>query len=116
MGAGVRQDLLDDGQAEAAAVALRGEEWGENLVLVARVDPAAAVAHGEHAVAPKEVDGAVAADRLHGVAQEVDQHLLELMPVDSRAPVAVEIEVQSDAALRDLRRQECEHRPDYVRG
>src|SRR4051794_33595046 len=61
----VGEDLLHDGEAEPAAVALGGEEGREKLALARFVDAASAVAYDEQAVAPDDVDRAVRADRLH---------------------------------------------------
>src|SRR3954447_4590308 len=44
------QDFRDDGEAEAAAFALGGEEGREKLVARGRIDSAAGVGNGEHTI------------------------------------------------------------------
>src|SRR5207302_9553412 len=84
----VVQDLGDDGQTEAAAFAFGSDEGREDLVARGRIDSAAAVRDSERVVAERDRDLAVLADRLHGVADHVDDDLLELALLDSDDGIA----------------------------
>src|SRR3954471_12016301 len=74
----VVQDLGHDGEPEAAAFALGGEKGREELVARGGIDAAAGIGDGERAIPERDRDLAILADRLHRVADDVDDDLLEL--------------------------------------
>ena len=103
-------DAAAQGQPETGALARRGRAFAllegvEDAVLVGRLDADARVGHGDVdlvALAPRTYGDAASVGReLHGVAQQVEHHLLEPQLVGrDRAEVAVRLEAQPYAVQR----------------
>src|ERR1044072_8864421 len=98
-------DVLADCQPDALAACLRGGVRVEQLSHYSRVDAGAIVDHRHLDLAVAEVgthhEQAMAL-RLHclqGIANEVDQHLLDLHMIDVEHDGLCEVEHHSDVAL-----------------
>src|SRR3954465_10694843 len=76
------EDLLHQGQPEAAAVPLGREEGGEEEGADLLGDAWSGVADNQGFAVQADGDGPVLADGFHGVLEHVHQHLLALVAVE----------------------------------
>jgi len=104
-----------DGQSDAHAAALRGVEGVEHCLNVLRRQSDASVAHGHaHAIAvlaggsDQQLSRAAVdvGHRIGGVAEQIENHLLELGSVAGHERKIVELGLNDDAmSLQVIRRQ-----------
>ena len=94
------------GQADAQALAFRAVERGEKLLGRGRVDPRPAIADGDFAQVVRyrrsgDDDPSIrhGLHRFDGVADQVDQHLLDLDRIDKDA---ARVRIEIEAAIETL--------------